>query len=237
MGLLYLFELPFLLIGIYLLLISKNKKAKALIVAWFLITPIPASITTGVPHAIRTLNFLPTFQIFTAIGLLWAFAKISGIKYRVLNINLKFLVTFFIFLFFTFNFVYYLNQYFVQQNFYTAQEWQYGYAKIIPEITKVKGVRNIIVSNQGSMSQSYMFFLFYLKYPPKDYQSQSILASGGFRENHKFSVYNFRPIVWVSEIQAGDTIFVGRPSDFPGGFNSVVSVSYPDGEEAMKIVR
>lgn len=237
MGLLYLFELPFLLIGIYLLLTDKNKKIKLLIFSWFLISPIPASITTGVPHAIRTLNFLPIFQIFTAIGFLWAFSKILNIKYKILNFNLKFIIIPVILLFSTFNFIYYLNQYFVQQNFYTAQEWQYGYEKIIPEVRKIKGIKNIIVSNQGSMSQSYMFFLFYLKYPPKDYQSQSMLASGGFRENHKFGIYDFRPIVWQKEIQSGDTIFLGKPSDFPGGFSSVASVSYPDGQEAIKIVR
>lgn len=237
MGLLYLFELPFLLIGIYLLLNDENKKSKLLIFVWFLLAPIPASITTGVPHAIRTLNFLPTFQIITAMGLLWVFSKIAKIKYQVLSINLKFFAFASIFLFAIFNFVYYLNQYFIQQNYYDAPEWQYGYAKIVPDIAKLKGIKNIIVSNDGSMSQSYMFFLFYLKYSPKDYQAQSILASGGFRENHKFGAYSFRPIVWVNEVKAGDTVFVGKSSDFPGGINSISAVLYPDGTEAMKAVK
>ncbi|MEK7060894.1 MAG: glycosyltransferase family 39 protein [Patescibacteria group bacterium] len=237
MGLMYLFELPFLFIGIYLLIFDSNKKAKALIMAWFLIAPIVASITTGVPHAIRTLNFLPTFQIFTAIGLIWTFSKLSSIKYRVLNINLKFLTIILILLFSTFNFIYYLNQYFVQQNFYNAKEWQYGYEKLIHEVSKVNGIKKVVVSNQGHMDQSYMFFLFYLKYPPKNYQSESISASGGFRENHKFGIYDFRPIVWEKEIKAHDTIFIGKPSDFPGGISPISSVSYPDGQEAMRIVR
>ncbi|MCX6722655.1 MAG: glycosyltransferase family 39 protein, partial [Candidatus Staskawiczbacteria bacterium] len=71
MGLLYLFEFPFILLGIYFLIFGQfNKKTKFIIFAWFLIAPIPASITTGVPHAVRTLNFLPTWQIFAALGIL-----------------------------------------------------------------------------------------------------------------------------------------------------------------------
>ena len=63
MGLLYLFEFPFLFIGIYGLIFGKfDKKAKLLIFSWFLIAPIPASITSGVPHAVRTLNFYQHFR-------------------------------------------------------------------------------------------------------------------------------------------------------------------------------
>lgn len=69
-GLLYWWELPFLLVGFYYFAKSKrNKKAKYLVSLWFLISPVPASPTTGLPHAVRTLVFLPTFQIFVAFGI------------------------------------------------------------------------------------------------------------------------------------------------------------------------
>jgi len=67
MGLMYLVELPFLLIGIYMLIFGNFDKAVKLFMAlWFLIVPIPASITNDVPHAVRTINFLPILQILTA---------------------------------------------------------------------------------------------------------------------------------------------------------------------------
>ncbi|SRR5258708_6752402 len=231
MGLMYIFEIPFLLVGLYSLMFSNNKKTKLFIFAWILIAPVAASITTGVPHAIRTLNFLPTLQILVALGILTIASfiyKLKLLKYGLYFVGISI---------FIFNFFYYLNQYFVQQNFYNAKEWQYGYSKLIPEISKIKDVKHVVVSNQGNMDQSYMFFLFYLKYPPKDYQSQVTFASGGFRENHKFGIYEFRPIAWEKEKKAGDTIFIGGLSNIPDEVNSITTIYYPDGSPSMKIVK
>src|SRR5204863_4993102 len=51
MGLLYLFEFPFILYGIYLLIFSDfNPKAKLLFFVCLLIVPIPASVTFKFPH-------------------------------------------------------------------------------------------------------------------------------------------------------------------------------------------
>lgn len=229
MGLLYIFELPFLLIGIYLLFKKDYKKAKFLIFAWFITAPIPASITSGVPHAIRTLNFLPTFQIFTALGLLYVFSILRRYPFSVF-------LYFPIIIFAIFNFSYYLNQYFVQQNLFNAKEWQYGYAKII-QSENFEKYKKIVVSNEGYMDQSYMFFLFYLKYPPRDYQTQGEFASGGFRENHKFGNFEFRPIIWEKEIKSADTIYIGRPSDFGQDARVLNVISYPGGGEAIRIVQ
>ncbi len=231
MGLLYLLELPFLLIGIYFLIFGPfDRKTKIFIFAWFLIVPIPASITTGVPHAVRTLNFLPTFQIFTAIGIVISVIFIKRFKYYP--------ILFIIFIFiFGFNFLYFLDQYFIQQNYFNAKDWQYGYEKIVPKIQKIsKNYKKIIVSNQAPMDQSYMFFLFYMKYSPKLYQTESINASGGFRENHSFSNFEFRPIKWREDQKLSNTLFIGRPDDFSGSVSSISSVNYPNGEGAMKLV-
>lgn len=229
MGLLYIFELPFLLIGIYLLFKGDYKKGRNLIFLWFLIAPIPASITSGVPHAIRTLNFLPTFQIFTALGLIYVFSKLKTYRYYWLPFSA-------VILFGLFNFSYYLDQYFIQQNIFNAKEWQYGYAQIL-DSENLKKYKKVVVSNEGYMDQSYMFFLFYLKYPPKDYQSQSEFASGGFRENHKFDKYEFRPIIWEKEIKSENVIYIGKPTDFGQDAKVLNSVSYPGGGEAIRIVQ
>ena len=239
MGLLYLFEFPFILLGIYKLIFGDfDKKTKLFIFSWFLIAPIPASITSGVPHAVRTLNFLPTFQIFTALGIIALISFVSSIKYQVLSIKIKYLIFSLCILFFIFNLLYYLNQYFVQQNYFNASEWQYGYAKVIPQIQKIeKNYKKIVVSNQPPMDQSYMFFLFYLKYPPGLYQKEAQNASGGFRENHIFGKFEFRPINWSEDSGKNNTLFVGRPSDFPPEVNIIGTVFYPNGEKAIVLTK
>lgn len=231
MGLLYLWELPFLLIGIYSLVFGKfDKKAKLAIFLWFLITPIPASITTGVPHAVRTLNFLPTWQVFTAIGIIFAMQKIS-------NLQIKYLISTLFFLFFIFNFLYYLNQYFVQQNVQNSAAWQYGYREVVEEIKRVeKSYEKIVVTNKPHLDQSYMFFLFYLHYPPDRYQKEAKYASGGFREDHTYGKFEFRSIEWEKEEKSSRMLYIGRPEDFPDNARLIKTINFLDGRPAIKIV-
>lgn len=234
MGLLYLWELPFLLLGIYFLIFGPfEKKTKLAIFSWFLLAPIPASITSGVPHAVRTLNFLPTFQIFTAVGLISFFIFLKQVKMAFL----KFLIIF-IFSFSIFNFSYYLNQYFVQQNYFNSGDWQYGYQEAIEEIKKIEsGYEKIIVTNKPHLDQSYMFFLFYLKYEPTAYQREGGTVSGGFAEPHRgFGKYTFRPIEWDKEEKNAKILYVGRSSDFPEEARMVKIINFLDGQPAIKIV-
>jgi len=216
MGLMYLWELPFLFIGIYQLLFgSYLKKTKALVFAWFLLAPVPAAFTNGVPHAVRTLNFLPTFEVFVAIGFVSSCFFINqkgilGIKHY--GVKIGFLILFILFV--AFNFVYYLNQYFVQQNYFNSEQWQYGYKQAVDFVKKNDAkYTKVIVSDQIPLDQSYMFFLFYLKYPPILYQ-QVNATGAGFRENHQFGKFEFRPIDWDKEIQNPTILYIGRPDDF-----------------------
>lgn len=236
MGLLYLFELPFLLVGIYKLIYGPfDKKTKWLIFSWFFLAPVPASITSGVPHAIRTLNFLPTFQIFTAVGVIFTLKKISDLQ--ILS-YLRYLLLSLIFSFFIFNFFYYLNQYFVQQNYFNSADWQYGYQEAIEEVKKIEnGYEKIIVTNKPHLDQSYMFFLFFLKYDPSLYQKEGGTVSGGFAQEHKgFAKYTFRPIEWDKEEKNAKILYVGRPEDFPEGVKTVKIINFLNGKQAIKII-
>ena len=232
MGLLYLWELPFLLCGLYYFLFSEYElKTKLLIFGWFLLSPVPASITTGVPHAVRTLNFLPTWQIFIAFGLFGLFMLVSK---KSKAIQWSFITV--IVLFAGFNFFYYLDQYFVQQNYYNSLDWQYGYKSAVSYVSSLPE-EHIIVSNQPPLDQSYIFFLFYLGYSPSVYQQETKDVSGGFAEDHQFGKYTFRPIIWFKEEKSAQTIYVGRPSDFPSNVHVLKTIPYLNGDTAIEIVQ
>jgi 4-amino-4-deoxy-L-arabinose transferase-like glycosyltransferase len=232
MGLLYLFELPLLLVGIYIVLFGNiSRKAKLTIFAIFLIAPIPASVTSGVPHAVRTINFLPTFQIFTAFGLLYFVLYLAQLK-RIVAFTAYGIFGLLVLL----NFMYYLNQYFVQQNYYFSEYWQYGYKEAIDYIKPIaKNYDTIVVSNKAPLDQSYMFFLFYYKYNPLEYQKLGGTVSGGFAESHKgFNNFVFRPIEWEKEDKQG-VLFIGRPNDIPESANILHKISYLNGKPAIVI--
>jgi hypothetical protein len=252
MGLMYLIELPFLLIGFYFLifknsLIPIDKKTKIFLLLWILVTPIPAAFTTGVPHAVRTLNALPSLQIITALGLIAAFALVipakagiqlhQDIKAKVLS-KLKILILILCFLLFIFNFSFFINQYFVQQNYYYADQWNYGYRQLTdflkPIHTKYK---KVIVSTQGYLDQSYIFFLFYNKYDPHKY-----LAGGGTqisgiqRSGNKFLNYEFGRFEYYNE-KTSPVLYVGFPKDFNKKFKVIKRINFPDGSEAFRVVK
>ncbi len=235
MGLLYLAELPFFVYGIYWLIFNqKHRQAKFLLFIWFLLAPLPAAFTSGVPHAVRALRFLPVVQVFTALGLMNFWQKIE--KFPSWK---KFPVFFAVLGFFIFNFGYFFNQYFVQLNYFTSQAWQYGYEQAVKEVKKIEGnYEKVIVSNQPYLDQSYMFFLFYLKYDPAAYQRTGGTVSGGFAEDrNSFDKYVFRPIKWSEEEKSKHILYVGRADDFSVGASVHKTINFLDGKPAIVIVK
>ncbi len=69
MGMFYLLEMPFFIIGLIYLL-RNNFKISIFLLGWILLTPIPASIV-GRPFAVRSLAMLPVPFIFTSIGVVY----------------------------------------------------------------------------------------------------------------------------------------------------------------------
>lgn len=79
MGMFYLLELPFFIIGLYTL--WKEKKAVAILfIGWILIAPIPASIV-GRSFAVRSLGMLPAPFIFVGYGLNRSLSLFKRMKY------------------------------------------------------------------------------------------------------------------------------------------------------------
>ncbi|OGH11593.1 MAG: hypothetical protein A3B38_02165 [Candidatus Levybacteria bacterium RIFCSPLOWO2_01_FULL_36_13] len=233
MGMLYLFELPLILIGIYFLLFGKiDVKTKLILFSWVLLAPLPASVTTEVPHAVRTLNFLPTWQIIAALGalnlLIWSKGKdLRKIPYLLFTGAFALLAMF--------NFMFYLNQYFAQQNYYSSFYWQYGYKEAV-DIAMALDTKydKIIVSDDQPMDKSYMFFLFYLKYPPEQYQKIGQNSAGGYAAHHSFGKYEFRPIDWSSDSKMPNTLLIGNTDEIPSG-TEIKTIYNLDGTPVIRV--
>lgn len=230
MGLLYLWEIPFIAIGFIAFLIGREVegKAKKLILLWFFIAAVPASIATQVPHAMRSYNFLPTWQIFSAFGLTSLFYKFQKRQFKIAALS--------VFIFFV---VYSLSalykNYFVVFPKEQSSSFQYALTRAIPYVlSKQQNYEKIIFSNEDSLYQSYMFLLFHSRYDPALYQKQGGTISGGFAETHNFGKYEFRPIEWEKEKERG--LYVGNVSDFPKETGGLMIFSNLDGKEAIKVV-
>lgn len=230
MGLLYLWELPFLLLGLYTLA-KTEAKSKATLFWWFLVAPVAASPTTELPHAVRTIVFLPTFQIFTALGLTTGLNWLKN-KKSIINQLLAISYSLFVIL----NLSYFFSQYFIHLPLEFSESWQYGRKQAVALTGSVKNkYQKIIVSTE--LEQPHMFWLFYSQYPPEKYLSEGGTKSGGFEEyENKFGIYEFRPIDWQKDQALNKVLLVGLAEEFPAGIGTLKTINYLDGSEAIKII-
>src|SRR3989344_1332325 len=86
MGELYLFDLLFVIAGVYFL-ISRKSKFSILILGWLLISPLGPATARETPHALRMAHILPTYQILSASGL-YLFLNIFKYKKVMMGITL-----------------------------------------------------------------------------------------------------------------------------------------------------
>lgn len=204
-GLMYLFELPFLILGI-LYLFGQKGKGRFVIFLWFLVAPLASSITTGTPHPVRALLFLPTYQIFTALGVIWCFDRLR--KLRIKN----FLIIGYL-IFAVFNFSYYLHQYYIHTPIETSEAWQYGFKQVFKEASKIDNNYKKVIVTYG-YDQPYIFYLFYRKIDPSWYQKNwDFLGTGKIERMHRIiGKYEFKNINF--EKDAGkNVLLIGTPNE------------------------
>jgi 4-amino-4-deoxy-L-arabinose transferase-like glycosyltransferase len=174
MGLIYLVELPFILMGIFYLLSSREKYHK-LPLLWLLIAPVTAAFTVDdVPNVNRAIVMFPMIELAAAYGFVTITERFSGVKLKtILIISSLFLFA---------NFSYFLHQYFIHapthQNWYRYE----GFSQMIDVVKKDYSSSNKIVVSK-SFGGIYPLVLFYMKYDPATYQDEGSpkdKSDGGF---------------------------------------------------------
>lgn len=228
MGMLFFLEFPFIVVGlIYLLKNIKNTSCQTVLL-WFLIAPVAASLTSGTPHAVRAIFYLPAYQIFTSFGILYA---LNHVTIKPFNKLLNVLITLLLMI----NFFYYFHQYYIHTPIEHAPDWQFGYKQAVESVNKYEaGVDRIIFTYK--YDQPYVFFLFYNKINPSWYQGN--WGQGEIdRNRRKFGKYEFRNIDWEKDKNLSNVLIVGTPSEIPeNASGKVADIPFPDGTIAFRIV-
>lgn len=211
MGMLYLFELPFVIFGIYLLAKTKNK-ASLFILAYLLLAPLAAAPATPNPHGNRSLPMIVGFEMIVALSIV---TFLSKIKYRTFY-------AVFIFSAVAISFIVYIHNYYAHYPIEKASFWQYGFKEAVFETQKSQhNYEKIFVDK--SIEQGYVFWLFYNRYDPVLFQS------GGSSNN--FSNYYFGDHLPQNERE----LLVSVADTFPQDFEVTRTIYYPDDKPAIKI--
>lgn len=230
-GLLYLWEAPFLLIGIFYFFFSKeiDKRIKCFIALWIISDFIAPGITTGAPHAMRAYTLLPVPQMIVALGVVWSTEFIQ--KY-----SKKATVSFVIFfsMIIAVSLVQFFSNYFLIFPKNQSESFQYALENAF-QYTRQHKISPIVISNKDNLYQSYMFYLFYTKFDPITYQKLGGTKSGGFNETHVIGNITFRPIDWRKDSKIGG-VFMGNTYDFPNSVKPIFTSYYLDGKPGVTIV-
>lgn len=229
MGMLYLWELPFIIFGIYFLFRDRTKKS-LLILVMFLIAPLSSAVSTGTPHPVRAIAMAPAFSIFTALGVYYVFLNRNNYKYKILLVITAGL--------FVINFAYYLHQYYVHTPHQISHWWQYGNKEAVLEAKSVEDKYSKILFTYY-YDQPYIYYLFYNKIEPLWYQKNWNYQGNGEVERMRRVIgkYEFRKINFSNDSQLKNTLLIGTPDEIPENAPGLVKTIYfLDGSVAFRIV-
>lgn len=232
MGMLYLWELPFLLIGIYILI---NKRNKEVILPFLILTlaPLPAAITSGTPHPVRAIAMIPALHIFTAVG--FVFAGYFLLQHS--NIFKKAIFSLIIIALFL-NITYYLHQYYIHTPIEYGYFWQYGYKEVM-QYAKIheQQYKKIVITY--AYDQPYVYYLFYNKIDPVWYQQVWNYSKTGELDRFYRIIgkYEFKKINYGVDSKQQQTLFIGTSDEIPSSAHVLKEIFFPDGRLAFRIVQ
>ena len=233
MGMLYLWDFPFIIFGIIFLLKKVDRRILLIFILFFL-APIPAAITTGTPHPVRAIAMIPGFQIFSSVGFILILLVIFQKKYKLAGIMIGLIIIVSLF----FNIRYYLKSYYISTPIKYGYFWQYGYKEAISFAKEnEEKFNNIIMTYE--YDQPYIYYLFYNKINPLWYQKNWDFNKNGVIDRFKRMIgkYTFRNIEYSRDVNIPNTLLIGTPREIPNDAKVIKTIKFPDGRTAFKIVK
>ena len=230
-GELYLFDLPFLLAGLYFLR-AKKEKAAFPIIWWLLVAPIPAATARETPHALRILDSLPTWQIITAYGFYVFLESIRERKPFIKNCLL-----FAVYCLLLTSVFYYLHNYYAHYPTEFSGEWQYGYKETVDTVEELEDNYDRVVMTKN-LGRPYIYFLFYKKYFPQQfwqYENQIVKEPMGFVEVQGFDKYEFREFNEDKDSHLKKALFITSSISVPERANILKTVRLLNGRPILAI--
>ena len=203
-GELYLWDLPFFILGIFLLF-RKREGYWWILPLWLLIAIIPAATARETPHALRTETTLPTFQVLTAYGFVQVIDRLKKYRKQIVSIFL-----FFLFL----SLLYFLHGYFTYYAKEFSGEWQYGYKDSVNYV-----LSNLSKYNQVNVSETlgrpYIYYLFYSKEDPRVYRKSAIIKrdANGFVDIQGYGKFRFAKD--LGKFRGKGFLFIDAPNRLP----------------------
>jgi 4-amino-4-deoxy-L-arabinose transferase-like glycosyltransferase len=239
----YLVNLPFFIIGLFLLF-KKYPNGAKIIIPWLLIGIIPAATARETPHALRILQTLPTWQIIIAIGWLEFFQWVKNKKDVIpakagIHLNrfrIEYGMTGIAIILLLINFFWYLHNYYAHYPKEFASEWQYGYKQALEYIkSEYQNYDKIAITD--NIGRPYIYTLFYNQYSPEFFRATAVIERDafGFVKVKGFYKYLFGNANTLKFPPGERILVVASPKDVPAGKKIKQVVNLPKGDPVLTI--
>lgn len=175
MGVMYLLEMPFILLGVGLLAFHKKRIYKIPLI-WIFLAPTIAAVTVDPHNLQRALAMYPALEIIAAYGLIYFLTNVVRQK-RLAIVSVVALL-------FIFNIFYFLHQYFVQTKVHRTWYRNNGFSQMMELVNKDYGNYDRVIATRSG--GGYPLFLFYSQYDPLKYQTEGSPRDRDYRGFGKF---------------------------------------------------
>lgn len=237
----FVWQFPFYIYGLYKLIKDKTLgELRKIIIFMLLISPIPGAMTSDPYSTIRALPLVIPQNIIIALGIYSIFEKIKGKLFKCGFL----LILIFLFIFSVgklYSSIIVLNEY------YRANEWNYGWKEVVKETSKLDKNLPIIIDGQRT-GPAYIEILFFKEYDPVKYQSENKEISNSQyytnmvpNEHKKIDNIETRPINWeldlpIHQYLIGDSLAISDQQIKIHNLKLIKDILYPNGSIAFRIV-
>ncbi len=233
-GQMYLIDALFILIGLAFMVKNLDREIK-LIIYWLLVAPFAAALTFQSPHALRSENMVIPLTIISAIGFYTVIQLLNNVIMKPVKI-FGYLIACSLLLL---SFFRYEHMYWVHLSKEYPYSSQYGVKELVSYVNENGAKFNkIIVTDR--YDQPYILFLFFSKYPPRDFQNDHYLTGRdkyGFSTVSHFGKYYFTSIDWDSvKLEYPNSLIAGTAKEIPAEANIVKKIYGSNGFEYFDIV-
>lgn len=254
-GVLYPINIVFFYAGILFVFLAslRKKKQYQTLFAWLLLGLVPAAITEGEFHVIRSTTILPLPQIFVAIGLAWFWNQIKN-KRHIFKISkiLPFLLVVSYLVLLAFMVVSYLKVYFGDYSQKYSWAWQAGYKDAVEYArNNYNEYEKIIITKK--YGEPHEFFLFYWPWDPQKYADDKNTIR--FYQSNWYWVDRFDKFYFVNDwdipkvesgkwkmesggeiSMSGKTLLITSPANYPPDWKLLKTINFLGGNPAFDIL-
>lgn len=222
-GNLYLIQLFPLLLGLFFLFARKQWWLLPLLF-WLLLAPVPAAMTSAVPHSLRSLPMVLPLTVLSAYGVV-EFLSLVGKRKSISGLLLGMFLLAFILEFFRYLFIYFEDY---PKDY--SQHWQYGYRDLMELVSREQKKYDYVYITR-SQGRPSIYFWFYNQTDPRQVQSWEEKVPKDQGEFLQFENIYFG--VEPKE-KSGKSLWVEAGSEaFPGKL--IKEINFLDGYPAFKI--